>query len=875
MLDDAGGTPTATLDSLSGETATAVTVNGTINPGGPPDASYRIEYSTNGTDWTSSEAITVGSQNTPQPVSAVLEPAPFGLDPGTQYDVRIVASRPFQPPQISNELTFTTDSAAPEVETVGSPVRTATTTRLDGRINPRGAPTTYHFEYGTAGPCTTNPCTSTAPQAVGSGNEVKFASQSISDLDPGMTYHYRVVADNGAPGSPAVGADRTLTTRANDDPLDNGEFPGPPGSDRAWEQVSVPDSGGNNVGGGLSFSDDGERAVYNLIGGAPITSSAGFNMLYSQRTSEGWISKAMFPPRDEVDGPNWIGPSSSGDLEELTAFNFNPITGNAAIWRLRPNGTPAKLVAATHEQYGGLFGQSADGSRSIAALIGSLDPLHPAAPGARNLYDLSGGSAEMISLLPGDLVAGCGVDGSDPTYNLPQVNTRTSDGWISPDGSRAFFPSSGIICSGPSQIYMRDLVTDTTHPLTEPAVSGSTCPTAFVKAVDDAVFLWTRSRLVAEDTAAPTDCRIDRDGDVYRYDLSDQSVDCVTCVRPGRDADVAVGLGRSFGAASQLAVAEDGSRLYFKSKTRLVRGAATPAAYRLDLESEDLAYVAPLGSGDTVSDLVQKGNAITPDGAVLIFASELPGLDQVNGAVNAGTRQYYRYDDRDRSLVCVSCPADGTEPDQPAESALETNGSRGVGRNVSPVDHAGNFAFSTPIALVDDDDNTASPGDDPEAGIDAYEWRDGQLLLVSDGTTSWPDSSVAPIVNGFSADGRDLFFTASAKLTPDAIDAYNRLYDARIGGGFEFDQEGPPPCIGDACQGPPGEAPTDEAPGSSMPGAGNPPPQVEPDCSKVEARVSKAKGELKKAKTGKAKARARKAVKRAKKALKACRGGAA
>ena len=54
------------------------------------------------------------------------------------------------------------------------------------------------------------------------------------------------------------------------------------------------------------------------------------------------------------------------------------------------------------------------------------------------------------------------------------------------------------------------------------------------------------------------------------------------------------------------------------------------------------------------------GNAITPDGSVFVFRSADPSLNSLNGPQNGGTPQYYRYDDNDRSLVCVSCPADGS-----------------------------------------------------------------------------------------------------------------------------------------------------------------------------------------------------------------------
>ena len=195
-----------------------------------------------------------------------------GLNPNTVYLFRLQATNA-SGTTTGADLSFTT-RGPPTVETVGSPVRTATTARLDGRLDPEGAPATFHFDYGTAGPCDSNSCTATAPVAAGEGDQTELASQQITGLQPDTTYHYRIVADNANPDGPTAGQDRTVTTRASDDPLSHGDYPGPPGSDRAWEQVNQPDLGGNPVAEGVGFSDSGERAIYNLYGGTPTPPTA-------------------------------------------------------------------------------------------------------------------------------------------------------------------------------------------------------------------------------------------------------------------------------------------------------------------------------------------------------------------------------------------------------------------------------------------------------------------------------------------------------------------------------------------------------------------------------------------------------------------------
>ena len=119
VLDNPSPPPTATLDSLGDVTSHSVTAQATINPNGPPATSYRFEYSTDGTSWKSTPSVLLGSQKTPQPVEATLDPPGGGLEPNSLYHVRLVAKRPLIKEIVTPELTFTTLPAAPSVETTG------------------------------------------------------------------------------------------------------------------------------------------------------------------------------------------------------------------------------------------------------------------------------------------------------------------------------------------------------------------------------------------------------------------------------------------------------------------------------------------------------------------------------------------------------------------------------------------------------------------------------------------------------------------------------------------------------------------------------------------------------------------------------------
>src|SRR5580765_357565 len=68
------------------------------------------------------------------------------------------------------------------------------TATVTGSVNPNGQATSRYFEYGTS----TSYGSKTASAAVGSGTGNVDVSAALTGLAPGTTYHYRVVATNGA-----------------------------------------------------------------------------------------------------------------------------------------------------------------------------------------------------------------------------------------------------------------------------------------------------------------------------------------------------------------------------------------------------------------------------------------------------------------------------------------------------------------------------------------------------------------------------------------------------------------------------------------------------------------------------------------------------
>ena len=96
----------------------------------------------------------------------------------------------------------------PSVSVLNAENVTFTSAVLKGNVNPNGQPTTYHFEWGTS----TNYGAVTPDRDAGSARGNIVVEETIANLTPGTTYHYRLVAVN--PTGTSTSADKTFTTPA-------------------------------------------------------------------------------------------------------------------------------------------------------------------------------------------------------------------------------------------------------------------------------------------------------------------------------------------------------------------------------------------------------------------------------------------------------------------------------------------------------------------------------------------------------------------------------------------------------------------------------------------------------------------------------------
>lgn len=192
--------PSAITGAVSAVTASGATVAGTVNPEGLA-TTWTIEYGTTTSYGSQTSSQSAGSGSADVQVSGTLS----GLQPGTTYHYRLDATSSAGSSEGADGL-FTT-AAAPGAVTGPATVLGATSATLTGTVAPNGQATSYVFEYGT----TTSYGTTTASVSAGAGTAAVKVSASLSGLQSGATYHYRLVATS--PAGSTDGADVSFALR--------------------------------------------------------------------------------------------------------------------------------------------------------------------------------------------------------------------------------------------------------------------------------------------------------------------------------------------------------------------------------------------------------------------------------------------------------------------------------------------------------------------------------------------------------------------------------------------------------------------------------------------------------------------------------------
>ena len=189
--------PVGVTDPATGVAATGATLKATVNPGGAA-TSVKFEWGDD-TTYGNSTANTATSG----PDNVTVSRALTGLLPGRTYHYRVVADN-LNGTVNGADQTFTTPSVAPAVANLSSSGATTTSVTLNGEINPGGALTAWAFSYGIGG------YTTDVDGADLTGAAALSVQTTLSGLQPGTTYDYKLAASNTNGGQQLTGQFTTV-----------------------------------------------------------------------------------------------------------------------------------------------------------------------------------------------------------------------------------------------------------------------------------------------------------------------------------------------------------------------------------------------------------------------------------------------------------------------------------------------------------------------------------------------------------------------------------------------------------------------------------------------------------------------------------------
>jgi hypothetical protein len=309
-----GPPPSLVLDPVSSIGADGGTISGTINPNGPgvsypdttgtpsvPRTTYRVEFKKAAeTTWTAyTPDVPIGSGTSAIPFSTGVA----GLEPKTDYELRVVAVKPFTA-TVEETKNFTTLPAAPEIKAVSSSNVAVSSADLNATINPRGTATSYHFEYGT----TPAYGQSTPETSIGESHEGEAVQDHVEGLQDAV-YHFRAIATNAS--GTTISPDQTFTFHPpvcpNQTVRQQTRTAYLPDC-RAYELVSPEDAGGTTLytGGPQSpYASNPPRLAF--VGQLAAIPGSGRNpidtvgdLYVATRGTSGWSSRYVGPSSEEA-----------------------------------------------------------------------------------------------------------------------------------------------------------------------------------------------------------------------------------------------------------------------------------------------------------------------------------------------------------------------------------------------------------------------------------------------------------------------------------------------------------------------------------------------------------------------------------------------
>ena len=774
------------------------------------------------------------------------------LRSGQVYDYRLVVatSQEEHGGMEFGEVASFAAPAAPGVESMSVGDVSSVSADFSAKIDPTGSDTTYQFQYvpaadyeaavagGAADPYALGGSVPVPVGDVGSGDRGVSVSVWTESLSPGTVYDYRVVAVNGV--GETDGSDGVFATVPEGlTGLPDGrayELVTPANKGDAEDMFGHPEELGSHSGSSAEenldrgyASEDGNHFLLSSRAAFGPFPASGEGAYVFSRSEHGWMFKSVVPPG--------LGIQSVGDLVfdpvNLSMVGFDDLVGagngdeHSVFDLVGPPGGPYTTIASGGSdseaervnEVGASTGlglvavESEDHKLPVCestrqALAETLDP------GVDGLYEWTA-AHQCVSLVDvesgseGGLVSKCGaVLGRGQSEAFP----GDTHGAVSGDGSKIFF-------TAPAPFNENDL-----------PFHGPDC--------------WNGGT--------------GNSPQLYMRLNGETTVD-VSAPEPGVEPAITY-------PAMYVGASEDGSRVFFLTRTDLTKEAATLALddlelYEYETNTGKLIRVSRGDSSDAQGEVADVP-AISADGSTVYFnaAGDLAPHGEDGGL--------YRYDTMTGTTTYVA-----PEQGYPVIHGTTINGGeRGrrawYEKEVSAEEvpsleleapyyttRDGQFLLFGPYRYDAADDSVvcvmcnpngsgpissasfirSAPEDDNPAGgpvmgmsengeyvffdtpeslvpqdtdgtLDVYEWHDGRISLISSGedpkASFFLDSSSYVNAKGETVEGGNVFFGTHAKLVPEDTDSSGDLYDARIGGGFGMGS-GAAPCEGDACDNPP------------------------------------------------------------------------
>ncbi|HTR79054.1 MAG TPA: hypothetical protein VMH39_13130 [Gemmatimonadaceae bacterium] len=824
-----------------------------------------------------------------------------GLAGGTIYRYRLSAATTgaLGGAETTASLPFTAP-AAPRVESTAASNLSSSFAELHARIDPAGADATYQFQYvdaadyeaGAPDPYAAGGSAPVSPADIGSGGATGSVAasvvQQVGGLSPGTVYHYRVVAGNAF--GVTMGPDETFGTL----PAASAGLP----DGRVYELVTPADRGtAVELFGGSPQEESGQYADQEVGFASPdgsrfllATTLAAFGPFPASETNaylfargpHGWTSTSLaspsfgvqnlglgvFDPSDfsTVGINDYVGSQSASSGASLNDV-VGPPGGPYSDLHVDP---PSRHNRQEDTEETHVVGGSRDLSHVVLETLGNA--VCPGATaldaGSHVLCEYANGESKLVNAdSEGKLLSRCGA-----VLGQGHLSGSGHDA-VSADGSRVIFTApdpyaknTGFGCwngetTNPPELYMRSdgETTEISAPSEEEGTPEGTArhPAAYVGASEDGskVFFLSEGELTRDDAHI-------HDRELYEYDTETGQL---TRISHGESGVAAAGVW------TVPAVSADGAAVYFTASGALANGATAypvpsgPAGggagtpinlYRYDTVTGATTFVTTVGQDYPDNEiegawykwvaLQPSGNwYTTPDGRYLLFATQIEqagydnaGMCPVPGRGEPGIHrcdEVYRYDATSGSLICLSCDPSGAAPVSDAlfSRSMEDSQLPSAGSTRAMSDDGAYAFFDTADPLVPQDTNGT---------LDAYEWHEGHVSLLSTGHDPAPSFFL-----GASASGGDVFIATHSNLVPSQnTDSKADIYDARICTAAEPCIQPPAgetaQCEGSACQTPP-SAPNDATPSSlTFSGAGDattggPPLAPPPPAKRTAAQV--------------------------------------